>query len=233
MNQSLNPSWRVLLPAMLGGTELPDPESTAAYKLAVTDPEVQRLLAACVNELVQLVQEAGADHFATAAVQGAATLDATTPAQWLETQIGMLRAEIDAAKKERATAMQRRRAEAERRRPLVDAVNRVGAGASAERQALVRHLEALRGNGPRRSRWNELRSVGLTEEQIAKLDLPSQDTDEDHQREKLRRRIAELDAQLAKIRTYGEDPLHDPEHVRGLGFDDIVDTQVAAATAAA
>lgn len=233
MNQSLNSLWRVMQPPLLGGPEMPDAETTAAYKLAVADPVVQRRIAACVNELAQLVKEAGAEHFAAAAVQGAATLDATTPAQWLETQLNMLRTEIELTRKERSVATERRRAENAAAQPLIDAVSRVAQDAASQREALLRRLDALRRHESSQSRWTQLRAAGLTEEEIARLALKPEEQDPEQQAVLLRRRIPELDAQLAKCRAYAEDPLHDPEHVRGLGFDGLVDAQLALRATAA
>lgn len=235
MTQSLNPSiWRVLLPPVLGGAEMPDVETTNAYKLAAADPAVERLIDLCVNELMQLVKGAGADHFAHAAVQGAATLEGT-PAQWLEVQLGMLRAEIELTRKERATAADRRRAEREAAKPLFDAVSRLSVAAATERDAVLGRLQARSSDSPKKSRWTELRAAGLSDEQLARLDLRDEDAAEAEQVRQAQARLAVLDAQLVKCLAYSEDPLHDPEHVRGLGFDDLVDAHlaiVATATAA-
>lgn len=233
MTQSLNPSiWRVLLPPVFGATEAPDAQTARAYKIAAADPKVFLLTRQCVNELLRLVNEAAHDHMLHAAVMGAATGD-TTPAQWLEVQLGMLRAEIELSGKERATAADRRRAERDAARPLFEAVNRVSFAATSERDALLRRLQAQRADAPRKSRWTELRGAGLSEEEIARLELKPEDAEEERQATAWRERIAALDAQLAKCRAYGEDPLHDPGHVRGLGFDDLVDAHRAGTAVAA
>lgn len=232
MTKPLNPSlWRVLLPPLLGGAQTPDPETAAAFKQAVADPAVQRLIATCVNELLQLVRQGGADHFLHAAVQGAATLE-TTPGEWLEVQLGMLRAEIEQARKERCVAVDRRRAEYEAAKPLTDAVNRVSMQFTLERDNLLRRLEVHRSNAPRESRWTKLRAAGLSDDEISRLDLKAEDQDQERQAAEWRERIAALNAQIAKCVAYGQDPLHDPEQVRGLGFDHLVDAQLSRATAA-
>lgn len=233
MTQATNPSpWRVLLPPMLGAGELPDVETAAAFKRAIADPAVTRLIGLCAGELGQLVREGAAEHFAHACVQGSATGD-TTPVQWLEVQLGMLRAEVNLARKERAVAAERRHAERDASKPLFEAVNAMSRAATAERESLLARLQTRASGAPRKSRWTELRAAGLSDEEISRLELRDEDAEEARQANQWRERIATLDAQLAKCRAYYDDPLHDPEHVRGLGFDNLVDAQLAQAASAA
>jgi uncharacterized small protein (DUF1192 family) len=224
MNSSL---WRVLLPHTMGDTDPPDAPTARAYKLAAADAEVRTLILMCVNELRNLVDEGAAEHFLHAAVQGAATLD-STPIDWLKTQIGMLRAEIDKVKQERQRATKRRLQEVQARKPLTDLVQRLSVAATNERDALGRQLDALRGEAPRKSRHQELRAAGLNDEQIATLRLPPEQAAEDEQVAAIRERIAVLEGQLAKYTGYEVDPLHDPERLRGLGFDELIDAQATA-----
>jgi hypothetical protein len=220
MTQSANPSlWRTLFPAMLGGSELPDAETIKAYKIAAADPNVVRLIGACTSELVRLVTEGGAEHMMHAAVQGAALGD-ITPAQWLENQLGMFRSEIELVRKERKLTADRRRAEVVSLKRLSDAVQRFTMKASAERDALMARVRSAELGGEQPSRWTELRAAGLTDEEIRRVGLP---LDRDAQVKAWRDQLAMLDQRLAKCAAFRADPLRDPEHVRGLGFDDLID----------
>jgi hypothetical protein len=101
-----------------------------------------------------------------------------------------------------------------------------------EREAMLRRLDTLRSTAPRPSRIQALRAAGLGDEEISRLNIEPAE-EEERQAAEWRQRIAVLDAQLAKCRAYGEDPLHDPEHVRGLLSDELIDAQLARSTAAA
>jgi hypothetical protein len=219
--------WRSLLPHTMGSVDVPDAETARAYKLAVADASVRSLVFACANELKQLVEEGASEHFMHAAIQGAAMIE-TTPAEWLKTQLGMLRAEIESVRHEGRCAKDRRLQENQARKPLADAVDRLGLAAQQERETLSRRLaDALGSKIAKKARHQELREAGLSEAEISALKLPPEDQAEEEQRALVRQRIAILDEQLARCKAYAVDPLHDPEHARGLGFDDLVDAQLA------
>lgn len=74
---------------------------------------------------------------------------------------------------------------------------------------------------------HELRAAGLSDGEIALLSLPPQQQAEDAEAAAIRGRLGVLNEQIVKCEAYGKDPLHDPQHVRGLGFDDLVDSQLA------
>lgn len=237
MNQPIAPInsslWRVMLPPLLGSEQPPDAPTMDAYRLAASDPAVRKLTCACVAELTRLVARGGADHFLHAAIQGAA-IEGTTPVQWLQVQLGMLLSEIELVKKEAVTAASRRRADHASIAPLANAVYQLNTSAVAEGESIQRKLYALRQGSNQvkaAERIDGLRAAGVSDADIEKLGY-TPPVGVEHEVSALRQRALELDSILARCRAYSEDPLHDPEHVRGLVSDDLVDAQLARVTTA-
>lgn len=235
--QSVNPSiWRTLLPAILGAAEAADGETINAHRLASADPAVVKLASLCVSELARLVQDGGYEHFISGSIQGGAVAE-VTPAQWLETQLGMLRAEIDLLKRERQTAKDRWREAAERARPLVLAVGELSMKAEATRNAAMRHLDGLARSArepvSNMARYETLLAAGLTRDQMntvmpgiqeAATELPAQ---REEQVTKFQAMAQEAERVLVAVKAWADDPLHDVAHLRGIGLDHLVEAQSA------
>ncbi|MDB5957521.1 hypothetical protein [Ramlibacter sp.] len=230
-----NSLWRFLHGPLTGGAVLPDVETVRAHKLAVADREVTRLAQSCAYELTRLVEQGALEHFLTGATYGSAALE-TTPAEWLRVELGKLQAEQQTLKQEGQTAVGRRRAEMERSAPLTRAVGELDFRMTAARGGALRTLDALLRSArePVRniSRWQQLLAAGLTVHQMSEV-MPGVESaaaqtaaERDAEVQKHQETLRNADTVLKAIKCWHDDPLHDAEHLRGIGIDDLVDAQI-------
>jgi hypothetical protein len=214
---------RWFLPHPMAGECEPDEATRAATLVARADKRTMGLVDRCAEALQELTRQAGAVHFLTAAVQGAALEDGT-PHEWLRRALDQLREETATVRAESAVAAQRARAEALKNRPFTDAIAKVAAQAQAAREGALRALSSLTGPNAAQGgtqateRWQQLVAAGLNQEQIRLVmpDLPQAGGEEERlaAAEKHRETMRQADTVLAAVRAYREDPLRrlDPLH---------------------
>jgi hypothetical protein len=234
-SEPLAPHRRTLLPHIQGGTEAPDVQTANAYTEIAADPAVRKLAMQCRRECEALIQEAGYEHFIAATVMGTA-MHGCTPAEWLESELELIRAEAAAIKEEHARASARRRAEKDSRRPLEDAISKRQFAAQARKEGARRLLSELarprrqERTGENLDRWNALVQAGMTPEQIrlvgddrGGVGDPAEAESERLQRaESHRIAVHEADRLLEAIAAWRADPLRRIEHLRGVGLDDLL-----------
>jgi hypothetical protein len=212
-SNSLAPHRRTLLPSVLGSTEAPDEQTANAYAVLSADPAVRKLAMQCRRECEALIRRAGYEHFLAATVMGTA-MHGCTPAEWLESELELIRAEAAAIKAERARANARRQEIKDRLRPLSDEIARRSMHYPEVRKRLLEKVQLS--EGARTSTWKKFREAGLTDAEInAKGVEPTIATVDGW-----RARIKEIERELAIFAKWSADPLHNVEILRSVeGLD--------------
>lgn len=221
---------RYFLAPLFGESDLPDEQTGDAYRVACKDPAVRGLAARCCAALRQLTDETGFAHYLRLSVEMGATQD-QTPADWLRGELARIDSERDHWRQELTVDQARRRAELERTQVLRAAVGALATKAEAEQAGIINQIDALSRKAlpPEASKYAALRDVGLSHDQIQSLGIPAGVTGTERQEraDALRTRLPALKNVIAKCSAFALDPLFRPEHLSGLGLDDLIAASTA------
>ena len=110
--------------------------------------------------------------------------------------------------------------------PLTNAVNERLTKVAGERQHVTARLAALKNAATTPvdggARYEALKALHLTDQQITALGVHQPDRDFEAQAAALRARLPALNAEIAQIEAFVADPLKRGHHLSGLGFEALI-----------
>jgi hypothetical protein len=238
-----NPHKRFFRQAPLSRSALTTMEALRAAVIA-DDRDVQRV-AATLRFRVQHMVEASFQNLIGEAIDIAAmstntgrggsiaTLEPAEVVEAMNVLMARVEAELRLAKEEALIHQRARRALYGVLQPLRAEVSARLDSAVTERDTLherVRSLESTAGSAGVR-RYEALKAQGLSDTQIAALDTTGLEMDRQHTVNASRERVVALNAEIAKLKDFCDDPYHDPARLDGLdGFAGLLAAQEAALT---
>lgn len=193
------------------------------------DAAVQRAAGRLSLKRQRVAEMAGYRSAIAEALAAAGDVGSATPQQVVAI-IGRLadaaEEELVAVREDHAAHDAIRKARRDQLAPLTAAVNVLHSRLAAERDTLLRHLDATArhidgAGGVARQRHDLLAAAGFKADEIGKLDLVRAE-EPATKAAQYRARLAEINVPLEKCRAYSSDPRRSVAHLEGLGFDDLI-----------